>query len=430
MKKRLRIPVFTAILTIGLIGWLISKRHEDEPKYHGRPFTYWFKEYCLAWPGASGAPEEVTAAIRAMGSNAVPYLVKELLSTNQDSRSGKLYQEFVDGVPPGLRRVMPGSISADRSRDKAADALFYSKPSGHVLLPLLTNALKGSDVIARHRALFVLGGVGEGAEVVVPYLVVALKDPDPAARTLAAQSLRLIGTEATAAVPDLIEALSDPVTRGNAVTALGNAGADARAAIPPLREMMTTDTNVSRLSVAAAIHKIDPSQSDALTLILESLKQRDDPKLRSVAIGTLHGMGPAATNAIPELLEALGDPNLDVWPHAFAALQKIAPDPRIAVPFLMGKVTNTVPTNQLSRLNAAVCLVRVDATNSTALTALIEFASSTNLFRSYAIDRLGDAGPAAKGAIPVLKKALKDGDKSVRKSAGDALRKIEGDRTP
>src|SRR5437867_3961372 len=171
-------------------------------------------------------------------------------------------------MPPGLQSAMPGAISADRRRDKAADALFYSKPSAHVLLPLLTNALKGSDVMTRRGALWVLGGVGEGAGAAVPYLVAALKDTDPTARTFAAQSLRLIGAEAKAAVPDLIDALNDPATRGNAVTALGNAGSDARAALPQLLQMMTTDTNDYRLNIAAAIYKIDQSQSDAFTLIV------------------------------------------------------------------------------------------------------------------------------------------------------------------
>src|SRR3989454_7051285 len=199
-KKLLPSVFIGAAIFVFMVLWV--RRNSSEPSYKGRPINYWFREYCLAWPNASGAPEPITDAIRAMGSDAVPYLVRELLSTNQDSGIRKWYVRLADSLPLTLQRGLPRSISADRRRDKASDALFYSKPSAHVLLPLLTNALNSPDVTQRQRALFVLGGAGDGAQSAAPYLVAAPKDPDTIARSIAALSLKLLGSEAASAGPD------------------------------------------------------------------------------------------------------------------------------------------------------------------------------------------------------------------------------------
>src|SRR5437899_663358 len=207
-RKKLFTSTFIGA-TISVFMVLCVRRNGSEPGYKGKPLSFWFREYCLAWPSASGAPEPITDAIRTMGSDAVPYLIRELLSTNQDSGIRKKYLRLAEILPLTLQRGLPRSISADQRRDSASDALFYTKPSAYVLLPLLTNALASSDVMQRRKSLFVLGGAGDGAQSAVPYLVAALKDPDTIARSIAAQSLKLLGVEAAPAVPDLIEALND-----------------------------------------------------------------------------------------------------------------------------------------------------------------------------------------------------------------------------
>jgi HEAT repeat protein len=45
-------------------------------------------------------------------------------------------------------------------------------------------------------------------------------------------------------------------------------------------------------------------------------------------------------------------------------------------------------------------------------------------FRAGAANALGVLGPAAKAAVPALKKALKDEDEKVRQSAAVALKAI------
>src|SRR5437867_1194723 len=277
-KKWFASAIIAAVILVVML-WRVRSNH-SQPTYQGKPFSYWFREYCLERSNAGVTSEQILVAFRAMGSNAAPCLVKELLNTNHDSKLRKVCQDLADGLPVALQRIFPGSISADRRRDQAEDALFHTKPSIHVLLPLLINALNSPDVMQRRRALFALGGAGDGAQAAVPYLMVALKDRDMIARNLAAQSLGFLGADASVAVVDLIGALQDPPIRWKVVTALGNAGPAAQIAIPTLRQMIATDTGNDRLNIAAAIYKIDPTQSDAFAILADALRQKADPKLR------------------------------------------------------------------------------------------------------------------------------------------------------
>ena len=421
-KKLFRSAFIGATIFVFMV--LCVHRNGSEPGYKGKPLSFWFREYCLAWPNASGAPEPITGAIRAMGSDAVPYLVRELLSTNQDSGIRKWYVRLADSLPLALQRGLPRSISAERRRDTASDALFYTKPSAYVLLPLLTNALNSPDVTQRQRALFVLGGAGDGAQSAVPYLVAALKHPDTIARSIAAQSLKLLGAEAAPAVPDLIEALNDPRIRWNVVAALGNTGSDGKSTLPALNRLLDAGSNRDRLNIAAAIYKLDPTQSAAFAIIIDALKQKNDPKLRRDAAWTLRAMGPVARDAVPDLVETLTDQNLEVWTTALGALKEITTDNRAAIPALLEKLNSPQAGD---RINAAAWLVRIDPNEPhglAVLTGYIEPRSGAG-DRCFAIDVLAEAGTGAKAAIPVLKAASKDKDKEVRKHAIEALKKIE-----
>ena len=422
-RKKLFTSAFIGA-TISVFMVLCVRRNGSEPGYKGKPLSFWFREYCLAWPNASGAPEPITDAIRAMGSDAVPYLVRELLGTNQDSGIRKWYVRLADSLPLALQRGLPRSISADQRRDKAGDALFYSKPSAYVLLPLLTNALDSPDVTQRRRALFVLGGAGNGARSAVPYLVAALKDPDTMARSIAAQSLKLLRAEAAPAVPELIEALNDPRIRWNAAAALGNAGSNGKSALPALNRLLDTGSNRDRLNIAAAIYKLDPAQSAAFAIIIDALKQKNDPKLRKDAAWTLRAMGPVARDAVPDLVKTVKDQNIEVWTTALDALKRITTDNRAAIPALLEKLNSPQAGD---RINAAAWLVRIDPNEPHGLAVLTEYIQSGAGAgdRYFAIDVLAEAGAGAKAAIPVLKAVSKDKDKEVRKHAIEALKKIE-----
>jgi len=66
---------------IAVIIWLCVYRPlANEPKYDGKPVSYWFKEYCLSGQFGQWNPIRnnlATASLKEFGTNAVPYLVQQ-----------------------------------------------------------------------------------------------------------------------------------------------------------------------------------------------------------------------------------------------------------------------------------------------------------------------------------------------------------------
>ncbi len=186
----------------------------------------------------------------------------------------------------------------------------------------------------------------------------------PAIRSAAAEILAAIGPGAKAAVDSLLESLSDadPSHRGDAAVALGGIGADAAAAVPKLTELL----------VSAG----------------------DDASLRYTAAYALGRIGPAAKPAVAALKELAKSQDELMATVAIWAVLKIEPEDEAlfetAVPLLRKAVRSE---QQMVRLEAAVAL--------------------------------GDMGPAAQTAIPILELvAEEDPVESVRKAAKQALSQI------
>jgi HEAT repeat protein len=112
-----------------------------------------------------------------------------------------------------------------------------------------------------------------------------------------------------------------------------------------------------------------------------------DPMRRHLAAETLGKIGPGAQEAVPALAEAVQDEVGAVHVYAAAALLRID---RAAAIDALGKA-----------LQASSAWVREDAARA-----------------------LGDVGPAARPAIPLLQQALRDQATSVREAAALALRRI------
>jgi hypothetical protein len=67
-----------SVLLVAAGGWIFYWQ-PAEPVYAGKPVSYWLKEYCrsgqrMTWD--TGRHEEAGVALRHMGTNAVPYLLR------------------------------------------------------------------------------------------------------------------------------------------------------------------------------------------------------------------------------------------------------------------------------------------------------------------------------------------------------------------
>ena len=90
------------VVTVGVLGWVRSSR---EPMYQGRSLSFWLDQINEA--GALENCDPALAAIRAMGTNALPFLLK-----NIEEGNNSWFEERMFGVAkrfPTLGALLPAS---------------------------------------------------------------------------------------------------------------------------------------------------------------------------------------------------------------------------------------------------------------------------------------------------------------------------------
>ncbi len=357
MKRRFA-TVLAILLGVILAGVLFNRTWHREPSHQGRPLSFWFKQYCrygaYAYPDQAGEArgDQALKALCAIGTNAVPFLVAECLSTNQDL-------PLATNLAGALGKLgFSGFIPKAQMGTAAYEALYQIKPPAYVLLPCLTAALGETNSPRHLYALYLLGVAGEGADAAVPYLGAALNNTNTFEPYYAALAIRRIGPLARALIPNLVEILERPQSaaalRSYAASALTRMGTNAASAAPALLATLTDSSIQNRQAAATALNEIG---YDHRSLLAEMVKQLDGPDeagryamarlildleptnlaamtamigfvqadsgWRATAIQELGKLGSAATPAIPVLRHALTSKELPIREAASNALDRI-----------------------------------------------------------------------------------------------------------
>jgi len=263
-------------------------------------------------------------------------------------------------------------------------------------------------------------GLASAAPAVQAAAVSALSDlagsiDDEAEKRLAGEFVRLLSSpeagvrqaaaaalvrEGSLAVDALERALADPETRGIAMEILTAIGPVSTDALDSFIAALSDPDPVHRGDAAVAIAAVGPAAAEAVPHLEKIVAAADGPAgLRYAAAYALGRIGPAAASAAPTLAGlASADDDLLATVAVWAAL-KIEPGNTAlfqqAVPLLRRALRGE---NDLARLEAAVAL--------------------------------GDIGPAAAGAIPILELVSEEDPlPGVRSAARRALARIRGDST-
>lgn len=266
-----------------------------------------------------------------------------------------------------LGRLQAG-LDSDRPKVRAASAAGLSDLAG--ALDAATRqrlAAEFASLLTDAEPTVAMGGgaalVRLGADAVA---TVRAKLADPATRIAALEILAAIGASSAPATDDLIGLLddADEQTRSDAAMALAAIGADAAKAVPQLVKLLADDKGPAGPRYAAAY-----------------------------ALGRLGDAARPALDTLRTLTAA--DDNVLATVAVWAAL-KIAPADKNLVETAIPKLRTVLRGEaDLARLEAAVAL--------------------------------GDIGPAAAAAIPILELVEEDDPiKAVRAAAAEALAKIRG----
>jgi HEAT repeat protein len=208
---------------------------------------------------------------------------------------------------------------------------------------------------------------------------------------------------------------------------------DPALTIGTLAHNMRSPDRGTRLINVKALSAFAGQLQLAVTVLRGRLKRDPDAEVRAEVAQALANIGPSAYEAVPELIEALGDKDKEVRHMAALALGKIGRYAGEAVPALMRALKDK---SKAVRRRAVMALGGIGPDARQAVPALItvlddpdpSFAPNEPCLRYSAIIALGRLGPDAKAAVPALLKLQEMPNATIRGLCMAALAKIGTDR--
>ncbi len=336
-----------------------------------------------------GTRNRILNAIADLGKAAVPNLVDAL---KED-----------EAAPYAI--VVLGSIGPD-----AADAA-----------PALAERLKAEQrPEVRQQIVMALGAVGSAAAV--PALVEELSDADEATRVAAAFGLGRIGPPAAAGSAALTKSLEspDPVLKVVSAWALAKIKPDDAAArdqaVTVLAESLTSDSPLARAAAFRGLADLRPGPAKVLPILKRQLASKD----KAAVAEALHMLAEMGEPAVPALVEALKNPEGRVL--AASILAYIGPPAKAAVPALIDIAkTDKNPAAKREAFMALGSIGQAEAGASVATAALGDPDEKVVIAACYALAQMG---PAAREAVPALRKLAESNDDAIREEAAKALKAV------
>lgn len=283
MKKRSAILLCFAAFC-GAIWFMAYPSPPGEPVWQGKELSQWLTE-CKS-DNPRDLTESAQKAIRAMGTNALPFLLNMVATT--DSRA-KMKLRAWAGKGSIIRKwTTPSHYISRISAAAGFEALGKeAAPAAPELIKML------NDEQTEYPAVLALGAIGQPA---VPLLVQTLTNRSAWTRMGAVQALNFMhGAED--AIPDLLRCLDDPepAVRGGAVIALGDMRKQPDRVVPKLMERLA-DTNSSVRADAAIALGLFESQARMAVPKLMELQNDSNAEVRQQATTALKKMGATSTN--------------------------------------------------------------------------------------------------------------------------------------
>ncbi len=245
--------ILFGVTALGLMswGWLRSR----EPIYQGRRLSSWLEELRRSWPDPSS--EQSAQAIRAIGTDALPYLMAGLkardsmlklnLAGSQRDQNGielqvRMVERQRDSALKGFFVLGPAAKPAilelgrllGEERSLALNALIALVNIGKDSMAVLADACGHTNQDIRVAAAVTLSQLASGralytstefqddlmasvrhfalgcAREDIPGLIPELSDPRPAVRRATAEALEIYFGVAESAMPALTKLLKDP----------------------------------------------------------------------------------------------------------------------------------------------------------------------------------------------------------------------------
>jgi HEAT repeat protein len=408
----------------------------------------------------------VLHAVAETGADAVPFLLDAL--DRPESRYwaclalGQVGPDAAQAVPKLLEIAEDKDVAEQRM--EALMALGAIKPSDAKTIAAIARHLEDPFGGARFAAAYALGNIGPAAKSAgaaltkqtrnardeflkvtsawalakiyageerilntsLPILVDGAKSRDPIVRSASARGLGDLKANPMTSLPALIGLLGDEkkAVVGQAIEGVAAFGPDA---VPLAGKALAN--NRLRLGAVLALKRLGPAAKDAVPELVQAMSKEPQVDTRREIFFALAAIGPSE-EAVPELIKSLSHENVKVRNGATYALGKIGPPAKSALPTLKRNMMST--DDEYLPMVSAWAAAQIDYENpETVRQTMPVFIKGLShremLVRLEAAKTLALFGPRAKEAVPALKQAQQDKDPYVREAVTAALKKIEGE---
>jgi HEAT repeat protein len=382
VKKRLVIAVILVGVALLAAVW-IGRRSPELLVFQGKSVRDWALEYS-AQP--SSRAEVAASALQALGSNAVPGLVR-MLGAKDSYLRRRLW-----AVGPALPVVVQRSLlkhvrppNAARTRSAAAKALALMGPPARAAVPALARIMGKDEYLVRFSAAIALAHIGGPG---IPVLAGYLTNNDVNVRYAAVSGLGESAPEAAAVAPELLKMVADP-NDGVRVAAVGSFLKLGTNILPFLTHTMVNGNIPERRNAVRTFARMPVPWRQAVPPLLGML-QDPDPACRVQAMQRLSAFPALDTNMITAFIAGLADPEAEV------------------------------------RLAAIRGLGQARARGAPAVLNLAAFLNDPSpAVRQEAARALGAIGAPAEFALPELARLVGDKEAVVGTAAKEAMGKIE-----
>jgi hypothetical protein len=239
------------VILAGVIAWQGLRLRE--PVYQGKRLSVW-----LAQQGTnhfmatrdSEMDKQGQTAIRQIGTNALPMLIKRLRA--RDTRLKQVMMTWAQ-----RQKLVHFKFKTANRRHLEAEAGYEALgPLASAQVPSLIDVFSNDpSPEVRYITANVLGYIGPDARAAGPALLAATKDTDPMVRNNSLCALSRVLHDPQLTIPVLIAALDDTesIVRENAAIGLGRCGQQAKAGVPALVRTLAINN-----AAADALKQIDP----------------------------------------------------------------------------------------------------------------------------------------------------------------------------
>jgi len=254
-----------AVVTVALVVWFVSR--PNEPEYRGKKLSQWIA-ICRQGPYEGTVTDEAYEAIRQIGTNAIPYLMRELQASEypwENLERWLIYRwdaklrlptmwERRENARIGFEVLGTRATSAIPALLElcAATNLVSAVPTLAAIgdtnvLPMLVSWLTNSNPSFQREALRHIGDFGGKADFAVPFILPLTQDTSIAIRHFALRALGKISSKPRLSVPALTNQIGDPIGWRAALESLAVFGTDAAEAIPAVAEAAKNKDPTARL---------------------------------------------------------------------------------------------------------------------------------------------------------------------------------------